>query len=158
MHGVSKLNATESITLVSFTKVPADFSYMSVFFEEVAKRGVNIDMISQTAPQHGVLNIAFTAPDEDLPKLMELIGGFRKRHPEIQVMVSSGNVKISLYGDEMRHTPGVAARAISTVSSVVDNIYLITTSEVDISFLIADEALTNVQNAIEQAFETTMEA
>ena len=58
----------------------------------------------------------------------------------------------------MRHTPGVAARAISTVSSVVDNIYLITTSEVDISFLIADEALTNVQNAIEQAFETTMEA
>ena len=54
MHGVSKLNATESITLVSFTKVPADFSYMSVFFEEVAKRGVKIDMISQSAAKYRV--------------------------------------------------------------------------------------------------------
>ena len=48
MHGVSKLNATESITLVSFTKVPADFSYMSVFFEEVAKRGLHNVMVTQT--------------------------------------------------------------------------------------------------------------
>lgn len=158
MHGISKARTTESIALVSFTKVPADFSHMSRFFEEVAKRGINIDMISQTAPQHGVLNIAFTAPDEELPKLMELIGGFRKLRPDIQTMVSNGNVKISLYGDEMRNTPGVAAKAMSTVSAAVDTIYLITTSEVDISFLIADEFLQSAQDAIEQAFEIQMES
>ena len=74
-------------------------------------------MISQTAPQSGAINTSFTAPAEDLPKLMELIGSFHRRHPEIQTLVSSGNVIISLYGDEMRHTPGVAAKAISTVPS-----------------------------------------
>ncbi len=157
MYGVSKASATESITLVSFTKVPADFLHMSGFFEKVAEHGVNIDMISQTAPQSGAINISFTAPDRDLPKLMELIGSFRKQHPEIQTLVSSGNVKISLYGDEMRHTPGVAAKAISTVSSATDTIYLITTSEIDISFLIADESLPNVQEAIEKAFALSME-
>ena len=158
MYGVSKASATESITLVSFTKVPADFSHMTSFFEEVGKREINIDMISQTTPQNGVFTIAFTAPDADLPKLMELIGSFRKRHPDIQTMVSSGNVEISLYGDEMRHTPGVAAKAMSIVAAAVDTIYLITTSEIDISFLIADESFSNAQDAIENTFEIQMEA
>ena len=58
----------------------------------------------------------------------------------------------------MRHTPGVAAKAMSIVAAAVDTIYLITTSEIDISFLSADESFSNAQDAIENTFEIQMEA
>ena len=62
------------------------------------------------------------------------------------------NCKISIFGEEMRGTPGVAAKVFSAVSKVKADIRMITTSEVDISLLVvkADADMTVV--AIREIF------
>ena len=76
----------------------------------------------------------------------------RELNPELKLNVSSGNCKISIFGEEMRGTPGVAAKVFSAVSKVKADIRMITTSEVDISLLVvkADADMTVV--AIREIF------
>lgn len=55
-------------------------------------------------------------------------------------------------GEEMRELYGVAAKAISAVSSVGTDIRLITTSEVDISLLIAEASLLDIIAVLKETF------
>ena len=54
----------------------------------------------------------------------------------IKPLISGGNVKLQLFGEEMRTTPGVAARAIAALAKAEAELMLVTTSEVDISLLV----------------------
>lgn len=66
--------------------------------------------------------------------------------------MSSGNCKISIFGEEMRGTPGVAAKVFSAVSKVKADIRMITTSEVDISLLVVKADADMTVDAIREIF------
>ena len=68
-------------------------------------------------------------------------------------MVSSSNVKISVYGEAMRIESGVAAKVFQAAASVGADIRLITTSEADISLLITKADYQQIVDAIEKIFE-----
>ena len=85
--------------------------------------------------------------------VLELIQKFTESYPTIKPLVSSGNCKIQLYGEEMRTLHGVAARAIEAVASVNADIVIITTSEIDISVLTTNACLDEAVAALEAAFQ-----
>lgn len=152
MNGVSKISVTEDVCLISFNNVPRDLSVTSQIMTEFAVQDINIDMISQSAPIGESANVSFTVQSEDLVRALAIIQRFREKHPSVRPIVSSGNCKVQLYGEEMRSMPGVAARAFSVVSSITNEIMLITTSEVDISILIAQHELSSVLDALKQHY------
>ena len=152
MYGIDQMSVTEDVALVTFNQVPASLSLISEIFGAVGKSGINIDMISQTTPQGGSVSLSFTASGSELPKLMALTAQFKEAHPSIRPLVSTGNAKLSLYGEQMVAMSGVAAEAIQTVSRVIEHIYLITTSELDISFLIPASDLPAAQSALTERF------
>lgn len=152
MNGVSKISVTEDVCLISFNNVPRDLSVTSQIMTEFAVQDINIDMISQSAPIGESANVSFTVQSEDLVRALAIIQRFREQHPLVRPIVSSGNCKVQLYGEEMRSMPGVAARAFSVVSSITNEIMLITTSEVDISILIAQHELSSVLEALKQHY------
>lgn len=152
MNGVSKISVTEDVCLISFNNVPRDLSVTSQIMTEFAVQDINIDMISQSAPIGESANVSFTVQSEDLVRALAIIQLFREQHPSVRPIVSSGNCKVQLYGEEMRSMPGVAARAFSVVSSITNEIMLITTSEVDISILIAQHELSSVLEALKQHY------
>ncbi|MEG1849534.1 MAG: aspartate kinase, partial [Oscillospiraceae bacterium] len=63
MNGVSKLTVTEQVSLVFFERLPADGGNMSRLLNTLAKEGVNIDMISQSAPCAHHVSLSFTIAD-----------------------------------------------------------------------------------------------
>ncbi|MCW5550447.1 MAG: aspartate kinase [Opitutaceae bacterium] len=113
-------------------------------FRALADANVNVDMIVQNVPRHGVANLTFTVPQGDShraqkvlePVLAEIGGGAVAIHEHI--------AKLSVVGVGMKTHSGVAATLFSALADVGINIELITTSEIKISIVIdldrADEA------------------
>jgi len=139
------------ITLVTLQEFPANTQSVSDVFEEIAKYGINIDMISM-APTHGAYtDLSFTISDADLVEVLKFTTGLKKRN-QIQAIVSSVNRKISVYDEAMRHTPGIAAKVFKAICATNADIRLITTSEVEIALLVTeadyDTVLAALQNAL----------
>lgn len=152
MKGVSKINVTEDISLVTFNNIPRDLNLTAKILTEFSAQGINIDMISQSAPVGATANVSFTAASSSLLKTLEIINSYREAYPSIRPLVSDCNCKIQLFGQEMRDTPGVAAEAFSVVSGVSNEIMLITTSEVDISILLPRHSMQEAVDSLTAHF------
>lgn len=153
MDGVSRITVSEDVALVTFHKVPNDLNLISNIFDEFSNAKINLDMISQTAPQGHFVNISFTLPSDQLMKVLELAGKFRKMHSALKPMISNGNCKLQLYGEEMREMYGVASSAIEAISHTNVELALITTSEVDISLLVTQPHYNEAIEALENKFK-----
>lgn len=153
MYGVTKLDTMTDIALVSFKKIPLSMGLMAEIFDTYAQNGINIDMIAQTAPTSNRVSISFTCHDSDIIKVLEITNALSKAHHELVPMVSSGNCKIQLYGEEMRSTYGVFARALRCLSQTNVEVQQITTSEVDISILVSSAHVEIAIDALASAFQ-----
>lgn len=143
-----KITNVNNITLVTLTDFPANVVALSTLMTEIAAQNVNIDMISM-APTHAELTtVSFTISDDDLMKVL----AYTKENTDYKVIVSSVNHKISVYDEIMRNTPGIAAKVFEAISDTEADIRLITTSEVEIAFLVSDADYDTVLDALNEAF------
>lgn len=159
MSAIEKLTAAEDVALVTFRNSPADMKFVSAVFDRIAAKGINVDMISQTAPISNRISLSFTVSEEDLGALMEMFALFRVDYPGIKYDIGGGNCKISLYGAPMRFTPGVAAQVFDLIASLNTDVRIITTSELDISILIPQSEFPDTRALFEKTFgvKTQME-
>ena len=111
----------------------------AAIFGPLARNGIVVDMIIQTASRNGVTDMTFTMPRKDLPKAVELMEELRKEL-KIEGIESATNVaKVSVIGVGMRNHTGVASKAFAALSAENINILMISTSEIKISCLIEEK-------------------
>lgn len=134
---LEKISVTEDVVLATLYNIKDDGESIVTMFEEIAKAGVNVDMISQSAPQGSGLSVSFSIGTEDMTKLVSLKPKLSALGSDVRLMLNNGNTKLSVYGEAMKTHPGVAAAVFRAVVSTGAAIKLITTSEVDISMLIS---------------------
>lgn len=149
---LEKISITENMSLITLYRIPYAMDLLGTIFTELSERGINVDMISQTAPLGGAISISFTLPEEDLPKALAITGSHREEIEGYRSEVSTGNSKLSFFGDSMRTTPGVAAYVFSTLADLGVDAKLITTSEVDISILVEKSSLEHLERKLAEAF------
>ena len=149
---VTKLSVTDNVTLVTLNNVPNNIKIIADIFSDVAKENINIDMISQTAPYRRKVNISFTMSDSDIAKVISTLGKYKKTIPKLHTEINSNNSKLSIYGEAMRNTPGIAAKLFALLSKNNIEIKLVTTSEVDISYLINEKDVEPAINSIKSEF------
>lgn len=151
MSVITKIGFTENVSIISFEKAQAHMKIISVLFDRVAKAGINVDMISQSAPKGEYNTISFTISDDDLTEILAVIKQLKAEYSSLLPLVSSGNVKISIYGEDMPKHSGVAADVFIRLSEQNIDTLLITTSAVDISIVVtsanADKAVKTLQDA-----------
>ena len=147
MNTIKKITFTEDIALITFRNSPSNVKFMAHVFDIIASKGINVDMISQTAPIGEKINLSFTIADGDLGNLLELFVPLRAEFPFIKYDISSGNCKISLYEENMKSIPGIAAKVFDTIAELNIDIRIITTSEVDISILIPISEINKAKEA-----------
>lgn len=146
------ITVTEDITLITLQNCPADIRFIDSVFEQIAKNGINVDMISITPPQGSCTNLSFTVNDELLGEILEYTASLREQAREVKAIVSSGNCKISIRDEEMENEPGVAAAVFAAVAAVNADIRIITTSEIQISLLITKADANIAAKAIRTVF------
>ena len=145
---IPKITTTTDITLVTLQGCPTELTFVSKVFSSIADLGVNVDMISLAPPQGAFTAISFTIDDNDLGKILSFTSELREKS-NIKTIVSSGNCKISIYDAEMKNTPGVASAFFAAAATANADIRIITTSEVDISFLVTAADYNATLSAIE---------
>ena len=153
MSVIENISVTEDITLISLHGSPADISVISKIFSMISADGIDVDMISQSPQDGRFSDLSFTVIDSDFIKIRKIAGEIREFNPDLKISVSSGNSKISVYGESMNGTPGVAAGVFDAVSSVSGDIRMITTSDVTISLLVAQIDTDKCVEAIKNAFK-----
>lgn len=152
MSSITKISTCEDVALITLRNSPADMTFISKVFKMISQRGINVDMISQTAPIGGRINLSFTISGEDLGSILELFAVLRSENPELKSDISTGNCKISIYGESMRDTPGVAASTFEIVAGLNVDVRLITTSEIDISILVPKSDFETACDGFTKAF------
>lgn len=152
MYGVTHMDITEGIALITFRKIPCNLPLISDIFGRFAKNNIVIDMVSQTSPAGEFVSISFTCMESDLVAVLEISNDLNHKYPQVRPMVSSGNCKIRLYGEEMRDAPGVFARALAALTPIRMELQQITTSETDISLLITAVHCDRASAALRESF------
>lgn len=135
------------ITLVTLQNCSASMEDITKVLKSISDTGVNIDMIS-LAPTHGALtDFSFTIDDNDL---FTCISDLRN-NTSAKFIVSNGNYKLSVYDPDMKNTPGVAFKVLNAAAAVHADIRLISTSEVEISFLVTSADFERTLDAVQRA-------
>ena len=111
---VTKISYTNEITLISLS-LP-DGRAVAQVLGAFSEAGVNVDMISQTAPQGGAVRMSFSLSDRDLAEALTVLGKLRSGDKGLSPEILPGNCKIACYDADMVRTPGVAAKVFALLS------------------------------------------
>ncbi len=131
------ITVTENVSAVTFNNVPLYKTIMEDTLTAVAEAGINIDMISMTAPTSERFGFGFTLDDDDMPKLLAVVKQLKEKH-DITPMVNSSNRKIVIKTGEMEAQAGFAAKVFNLLNKIDAMILLITTGVDEISVLIRE--------------------
>ncbi|CCY17537.1 aspartokinases [Eubacterium sp. CAG:786] len=131
------ITVTENVSAVTFNNVPLYKTIMEDTLTAVAEAGINIDMISMTAPTSERFGFGFTLDDDDMPKLLTVVKHLKEKH-DITPMINSSNRKIVIKTGEMEAQAGFAAKVFNLLNKIDAMILLITTGVDEISVLIRE--------------------
>lgn len=149
---VTQITVTYNVALVTVDNLPNNMKLISNIFNAIAQAKINIDMISQAPPFRGSINLSFSLPDTDLVKALSALNKFKKEVPNLNIEVDADNTKLSVYGEGMKNLPGVAAKLFTILAENGIEVKLVTTSEVDISYLIYEKDVDRAIEAIKSEF------
>lgn len=142
---VTHLGVDRDVALLSLRGIPFSPQHFAAIFQAVSQ--INIDMISQTAPVNGLMDVSFSLPERAIDRAVQALSTIA--HP---AQIVRHLVKLTVEGPGMAHAAGVASRVFDLLSGISVAAHIITTSETKISLLIdaSDEA--RAVQAIRQAF------
>lgn len=123
----------------------------AAIFGPLADAEINVDMIVQNVADGGAhTDITFTVPKADLDRAAALL---REASLAFDSLVPDPNVaKVSVVGIGMRSHAGVAQKMFATLAGRGINIEVISTSEIKISVLIAEEYAELAARALHTAY------
>ncbi len=140
------------VAKITVVGVPDQPGIASAIFQPLAEAGISVDTIVQNASMEGVTDLTFTLAESDLKGAMAIV---RPIAASIKARESVGDTKlgkVSIVGTGMQNTPGYAAKMFRVMQEKGVNIQLITTSEVRITCIIAEEQVEAAVRALHSAF------
>ncbi|GBD41368.1 Aspartate kinase [bacterium HR39] len=150
---VSGVTFSRDEAKVSVLRVEDRPGVAAAIFGPLAEANINVDMIVQSVSRDGRhANITFTVSRADLPRAVEILERQRERIGFERVDADADVVKVSVVGVGMRSHAGVAHRMFRTLAERGINIQAISTSEIKISVLIAEEYCELAVRALHAAF------
>ncbi|MEO1429582.1 MAG: aspartate kinase [Cyanobacteria bacterium J06632_19] len=127
-------------------------------FGTLAAHNISVDMIIQSQRCHVIKNIptrdiAFTVARVDATAAQELLQQATAECGWGEVVLEMEIAKVSIVGAGMVGQPGIAAKMFQALSEENINIQMITTSEIKISCVVAEEQGVKALKAIHTAFD-----
>ena len=146
--GVAVSREDAKVTLTGVEDRPG---IAAAIFGPLADAEINVDMIVQNVADGGAhTDITFTVPKADLDRAAALL---REASLAFDSLVPDPNVaKVSVVGIGMRSHAGVAQKMFATLAGRGINIEVISTSEIKISVLIAEEYAELAARALHTAY------
>ncbi len=149
---ITGLSVNDDVLMVTINRLCYTPENISNIFSKLAEKDVNVDMISQTSPDKGYVNISFTSLKEDEYAVDEVIDEITKIMPNIEVEKYADISKLSVVGIGMRNESGVASKVFRLFADNCISFKQVTTSEISISYTINKKDKEKAVSAICYAF------
>jgi aspartate kinase len=137
---------------VTVSGVPDQPGIAARLFRLLADRDVNVDMIVQNVSDHGVTDISFTLPHEDLETGEGITRDLAGEIGATAVSTDAGIARVSLVGAGMKTNPGVAATTFEVLAQAGINIEMISTSAIRISCIVREADVERAVQELHAAF------
>ena len=150
VSGIAYSRDEAKITLVRVADKPG---VAAAIFGPLAEASVNVDMIVQNVSADGqATDLTFTVAKADLDRAVETLKAKKDQLGYADLVFDSNVVKISVIGVGMRSHVGVAQRMFETLAEKGINIQVISTSEIKVSVLVAEEYTELALRALHTAY------
>ncbi len=126
---------------VTIGSVPDRPGVVAAIFGPLADANINVDMIVQNIANDGTTDVTFTVPRTELARARSVLEANADAIGYARLVADDTVVKISVVGVGMRSHAGVAVTMFKALADRGINVLAITTSEIKISVLIAEEYL-----------------
>lgn len=150
---VTGISINHNVIMVNVEKFATYPKNVSILFNELARAGVNVDMISQNDVKDEKGSIAFTCPLTDEAFTDKALENVSQQFPDMEVTKRKGVTKISLIGIGMISNFGVAAKVFQVLADSNISFHQCTTSEISISLIIEKENTEKYVEKLAKAFE-----
>ncbi len=138
---------------VTIRRVPDNTGIAARVFSALAADMVSVDMIIQNISEDGFTDISFTCPGSDLDRAKETLDRILPEIDAREYVVDESIAKVSLVGTGMKSSPGVAARAFTTLGENHINILAISTSPIRLSVVIDAAQAIQAVRVLHTAFD-----
>ena len=142
-----------NVAKVTIVAVPDRSGIARSIFDPLASAGVNVDLIVQNVGHGGETDLSFTVPEVELGKAKKTLEPVVRELGARELTTDASVAKVSIVGAGLHNAPGYAARMFGTLADAGVNIEMISTSEVRITCMIAEEELETALLALHTAFE-----
>jgi len=149
VSGIAYSRDEAKVTLV---KVPDRPGVAAAIFGPLAESAINVDMIVQNIAEDGTTDLTFTVTKADLARTVKTLEERRKQLNFKELKPDPNVVKISVIGVGMRSHAGVAQMMFQTLAGKGINIQVISTSEIKVSVLVAEEYTELALRALHTAY------
>jgi aspartate kinase len=133
---ITGLSASDNVLMVTISHVLYNSKNIAIIFDKLSKNHINVDMISQTAPIDGYVNVSFTTPKEDIHTINKILDELKKEMNDIEASKDSNITKLSVIGIGMMNQSGVAGQVFKIFADNDIEFKQVTTSEISISYTI----------------------
>jgi aspartate kinase len=149
VRGLAHDRNVAKITLVG---VPDRPGVATSVFGPLADAGVVVDMIVQNVGHGGATDISFTIPRVEMAKAKRILEPLVRELGFADMTLDSSVAKVSIVGAGIQNAPGYAARMFGTLADEGINIEMISTSEIRITTIIAEDRVEQAVRALHAAF------
>ena len=143
----------KNMAKITVLGVPDRPGISATIFEPLAEQGISVDTIVQNASVGRITDLTFTVARDDLKDAMDIV------NPVAESMGAGGCASdthlgnVSIVGTGMQHNPGYAARMFRALYEANVNIEMITTSEIRITCIVAENKVEEAVRALHRAFQ-----
>jgi aspartate kinase len=150
VSGIAYSREEAKITLLKVADRPG---VAAAIFGPLADAAVNVDMIVQNISEDGrTTDLTFTVAKSDLDRAVKLLDDRRADLGYAALKPDPNVVKVSVIGVGMRSHVGVAKQMFQTLAEKGINIQVISTSEIKVSVLLAEEYTELALRALHSAY------
>lgn len=148
IRGVTKDTDVARISIIGVPNVPG-IAYK--IFGKLAADNINVDIILQSVGRNDKKDITFTVSRANGPAAVELLKSMDVLS-DLDIVCDNSVAKVSVVGAGMETHPGTASTMFEALFEKDINIQMISTSEIKISVLIAEEDASDAVAAVHAAF------
>ncbi|MBY0407711.1 MAG: aspartate kinase, partial [Rickettsiales bacterium] len=149
--GIAYSRDEARITLTQVANIPG---MSAALFGPLSDANINVDMIVQNVTEAGdATDITFTVPKADLEHALAAVNSVKDTLKFKSLHTDRNVAKVSIVGVGMRSHAGIAQTMFKTLAEKNINILVISTSEIKVSVLIAEDYTELAVRALHAAFE-----
>ncbi len=150
---VSGIAHDTNVAKITVVGVPDRPGIATEIFQPLARASISVDVIVQNTGLAGVTDLSFTVAESDLQRAIRLVEPIAGEVGARSVVGNKDLAKVSIVGTGIHSAPGYAARMFQALAERKINIEMITTSEIRITCIIAEEQVEDAVRALHGAFQ-----